>query len=86
MAGTKAWDELWAEVKCQSNTEVASSPRNAFRCSPGVQVNGGRALDGLGGVSLPNPTKPPMPFNRLPGVRLPELSLVVERETAQTTG
>ncbi len=47
---------------------------------------GGRALDGLGGVSLPNSTKPPMPFYRSPGVRLPEISLVVERETVQTTG
>ena len=49
-------------------------------------MDGGRALDGLGGVSLPNSTKPPMPFNRFLGVRLPEISLVVERETTQTTG
>jgi hypothetical protein len=26
-------DELWVGVKCQSNTEIAGSPRNAFRCS-----------------------------------------------------
>jgi hypothetical protein len=86
VAGTKAWDELWVEVKCQSNPEIASSPRNAFRCSPGNQGDGGRALNGLGGVSLPNPIKPPMPSDRYPGVRLPQISAVVKRETAQTTG
>ena len=86
MAGTKAWDELWVEVKCQPNPEIAGSPRNAFRCSLGQQVDGGRALNGLGGVSLPNPIKPPMPFNRYPGVRLAQISASVERETAQTTG
>jgi hypothetical protein len=26
-------DELWVAVKCQSNLEIAGSPRNAFRCS-----------------------------------------------------
>ena len=25
--------ELWVAVKCQSNLEIAGSPRNAFRCS-----------------------------------------------------
>ena len=28
-------DELWVGVKCQSNTEIAGSPRNAFRGSLG---------------------------------------------------
>ena len=26
-------DELWVAVKCQSNSEIAGSLRNAFRCS-----------------------------------------------------
>jgi hypothetical protein len=26
-------DELWVAVKCQSNLEIAGSPRNALRCS-----------------------------------------------------
>ena len=26
-------DELWVGVKCQSNAEIAGSPRNALRCS-----------------------------------------------------
>ena len=29
----KCWDELWVEVKCQSNPEIAGSPRNVFRYS-----------------------------------------------------
>ena len=28
-------DELWVEVKCQSNLEIAGSPRNSFRASLG---------------------------------------------------
>ena len=52
---------------------------------PGNEHAGGRALDGLGGVSLPNPTKPPMPSIRSLGVRLAVIRLWVKRETAQTT-
>ena len=33
MNGAKFSDELWVEVKCQSNPEIAGSPRNALRCS-----------------------------------------------------
>jgi hypothetical protein len=33
---TNGSDELWVGVKCQSNTEIAGSPRNALRCSPGL--------------------------------------------------
>ncbi|KAF1855292.1 hypothetical protein Lal_00001547, partial [Lupinus albus] len=29
----KLWDELWIGVKCQSNAEIAGSPRNSFRAS-----------------------------------------------------
>ena len=29
----KSADELWVGVKCQSNQELAGSPRNAFRHS-----------------------------------------------------
>ena len=44
----KLWDELWIGVKCQSNTEIAGSPRNSFRASLMVKRIGGRALIGLG--------------------------------------
>ena len=33
MSGENGLDELWVAVKCQSNSEIAGSPRNAFRCS-----------------------------------------------------
>ena len=29
----KTWDELCIGVKCQSNAEIAGSPRNSFRAS-----------------------------------------------------
>jgi len=61
VSSAKGWDELWVEVKCQSNSEIAGSPRNALRCSLRDVTAGGRALDELGGVSLPNSTKPRMP-------------------------
>ena len=44
-------DELWVGVKCQSNTEIAGSPRNSFRASLEVKSCGGRALNGLGGFT-----------------------------------
>ncbi len=33
MSRAKDRDELWVEVKCQSNSEIAGSPRSALRCS-----------------------------------------------------
>ena len=48
MSVEKLWDELWIGVKCQSNTEIAVSPRNSFRASLMVKSIGGRALIGLG--------------------------------------
>ena len=48
MSVEKLWEELWIGVKCQSNTEIAGSPRNSFRASLMVKSIGGRALIGLG--------------------------------------
>ena len=48
MSVEKLWDELWIGGKCQSNTEIAGSPRNSFRASLMVKSIGGRALIGLG--------------------------------------
>ena len=33
MSVEKLWDELCIGVKCQSNVEIAGSPRNSFRAS-----------------------------------------------------
>jgi hypothetical protein len=77
-------DELWIGVKGQTNLEIAGSPRNIFRYSLALISNGGRALDGLGVLTgLPNLTKLRIPLTAIAGVRLRELSSVVERETAQ---
>ncbi len=45
----KLWDELWVGVKCQSNPEIAGTPRNSFRLASG-STEGGRALIGLGAL------------------------------------
>lgn len=37
-------------VKCQSNAEIAGSPRNAFGCSVTCFVLGVEQLNGLGGL------------------------------------
>ena len=48
MSVEKLWDELCIGVKCQSNVEIAGSPRmNAD----------GRALIGLGGVKPTDPSQ-----------------------------
>ena len=46
----KAVDELWVGVKGQTNPEIAGSLRNIFRYGLGTEINGGRALNGLGGL------------------------------------
>jgi hypothetical protein len=48
---TNGSDDLWVGVKCQSNTEIAGSPRNALRCSPALRAAGGRALLACGGFT-----------------------------------
>ena len=50
MSVEKLWDELWIGVKCQSNVEIAGSPRNSFRASLEVKNTDGRALIGLGAL------------------------------------
>src|SRR5947199_10498400 len=36
--GAKTLDELWVEVRCRSNSEIAGSPRNALRCSLRIRL------------------------------------------------
>ena len=73
-------------MKCQANPEIAGSPRNAFRCSPSEGRAGGIALERLGGFPLTDPYQTTNAGARAEGVRLRELSSVVERETTQTAG
>jgi len=80
----KGGEELWIGVKCQSNAEIAGSPRNAFGCSLRVNCSGCRALNGLGGrVYLPNSIKLQSSERGYRRVRQWGLSFIVERETAQ---
>ena len=46
----KGGDELWIGEKFQSNPEIAGSPRNSFRASLMDIIDGGRALNGRGGL------------------------------------
>ena len=58
----KCWDEVWVEVKFQTNLEIAGSLRNSFRASLDNKFTGGRALFGLGAhLGLPNSDKLRMP-------------------------
>ncbi len=84
MSVEKGLDELWIGVKFQSNTEIAGSPRNSFRASVVKKSDGGRALNRLGGVKLTEPYQTPNAIHLYTAVRLCEISLIVERETAQT--
>ena len=52
-------DEVWIAVKFQSNLEIAGSPRNSFRASLDLKIDGGRALNGLGGIALTEPYQTP---------------------------
>ena len=44
----KSADELWLGVKYQSNSELAGSPRNVFRCSGGCYSVGVKHCFGAG--------------------------------------
>ena len=57
MSVEKLSDEMWVGVKFQSNAEIAGSPRNSFRASLKVKSIDGRALIGLGGVKLTEPSQ-----------------------------
>lgn len=77
-------DEVWVGVKCQSKVEIAGSPRNALRCSPGLVTTGGRALLLRGGFTAYQATANCECRWSAPGVRRRAPTSVVERETTQT--
>ncbi len=86
MSVTKGRDDLRVAVKCQTNPEIAGSPRNVFRYSLARGHHGGSALTRRGGFPLTDPYQTPNAVVENAGVRLWELSSMVERETAQTAG
>jgi hypothetical protein len=79
-------DELWVGVKCQSKAEIAGSPRNALRCSPGECAAGGRALLLCGGFTAYQTTANSECLQPRPGVRQWAQTFIVKRETTQTCG
>ena len=83
MSVEKLWDELRVGVKCQSNVEIAGSPRNSFRASLGKEDADGRALVGQGSVKLTDPSQTANGCIRQPGVRARVIRPAVERETAR---
>ncbi len=50
MSVEKLSDDLWIGVKGQSNSEIARTPRNAFRCSVGRMCVGGKATEKARGL------------------------------------
>ncbi len=54
VVGEMAWEDLWLEVICLSNPEIAGSPRNIFRYSPLLKFCGVELLDGLPSISKAN--------------------------------
>ncbi len=80
----KCSDELWVGVICQTNPEIAGSPRSVLRYSLGRSLTEVEHWMDSGENILPTPTKLRMPLAYSPGVRLRRISVVVERETAQT--
>jgi hypothetical protein len=78
------WDELWLGVKCQSNPEIAGSPRNVLRYSLRwccTEVEHWMDAGPPQGYQLqPNSECRPVSL----GVRQWGISFIVERETAQT--
>ena len=55
----KRWDEMCIGVKCQSNVEIAGSPRNSFRASLREKIAGGRALIRRGTYPVTKPSQTP---------------------------
>ena len=83
MSVEKGWDDVWIAVKFQSNSEIAGSPRNSFRASLKVKIDGGRALTVRGAFTGYQQLSNYEYHIGISGVRLRELSSVVKRERAQ---
>ncbi len=59
MSAAKLWDELWVEVKCQTNLDIAGSPRNSSRASVKGSVAEVEHWIGRGGRKLAGPNQTP---------------------------
>ena len=84
MSVEDGWDELWVAVKCQSNLEIAGSPRNALRCSLTCSVAEVEHWMAEGPHRVTEVNQTPNACSPSQGVRLWGISFTVKRETAQT--
>ena len=78
-------DELWVGVKCQSNLEIAGSPRNALRCSLSRSVSEVEHWMAEGPYPVTEVNQTPNAGTPSEGARRWGISFSVERETAQTS-
>ena len=81
---TNRSDELWLGVKCQSNVEIARSPRNALRCSRALAPSEVEHCCCAGASPLTKRRQTPNADVRAARVRRRVRTSVVERETTQT--
>ena len=76
-------DDVWVGVKGQSNSVIAGSPRNAFRCSVACCVLEVEHWMADGPYKVTDVSQTPNAGTLSVAVRLRGISFVVERETAQ---
>ena len=84
MSVENGWEELWLGVKCQSNPEIAGSPRNVLRYSLSRWFVEVEHWMGEGPPRVTDLNQTPNAGLRSGGVRPWGISFMVERETAQT--
>ena len=80
----KSSDDLWVGVKGQSNSEIARTPRNAFRCSVKISFIEVELLIGLGGFTAYQPLTNSECYDFYSAVRAWVLRSMSERGTTQT--
>ena len=85
-AVAKVGEDLCVGVKCQTNLEIACSPRNSFGAGVTWITGGGRALYGGGGARLTEPGQTTNTVSARVAVGPWEMSFMVERERARTCG
>ena len=81
----KSWDDLRVGVKGQSNTEIARTPRNAFRCSVVCIYIEVELLIGCGGFTAYQFLTNSECYINCTAVRAWVLRSMSERETTRTT-
>ena len=74
---------MWGRGERPTNSVIAGSPRNAFRCSVAWSLVEVELLDGRWALWVTDVSQTPNAIRCSVAVRLRGISFVVERETAQ---